>query len=406
MTKTGLGLARWRQEASFHDQERQKQFQFPLAGSRGRAQEPSEGGDEARGGESPARRRAGPGGGEMGQRPDLGEAARDASPSGRRPIRRVFPRQPRADRLLAETRAQGCGAKGGRAADSAAGGQDRGRRSAPEHDSGISCAEGEGAGRARARADKGKTASAPGAGARRAEKGRAGDEANDDVGDRRCAAAGGAGRPRSGPEGRAFAPFPGGRRRRRRPLSDARRRSARQQHASHDGARRQGARGLHAAAGNGRDQIDHRRGPQRDGPLARPRRRILHVGAPARARGAGGAGRAIRQSVGLDPAALPGRAGRARRRAGPHGQAIFGRRVARQSLLRFHQAGLCADDALGGRSRQAGRRNGSARARQGAVLSQAGDRRALAVQLPRHQPRAPARDAPGKRREPRARSRR
>ena len=119
-----------------------------------------------------------------------------------------------------------------------------------------------------------------------------------------------------------------------------------------------------------------------------------YMSEPKRAlRGADGADDAVHQSVGLDPAALPGGAGRARRRARPLRQAILGRRMARQSVLRFHQAGLCADDALGGRSRQARRRNGPARARQGAVLSAAGDRRAVAVQLRRHQPRAPARDA-------------
>ena len=77
--------------------------------------------------------------------------------------------------------------------------------------------------------------------------------------------------------------------------------------------------------------------------------------------GANGAVQAIRRSLGLDPAAPPGRTGAAGRRARPRRQALRRSRVARQSLFRFHQAGLCADDALGRRSRQARRRSRSAR---------------------------------------------
>ena len=77
--------------------------------------------------------------------------------------------------------------------------------------------------------------------------------------------------------------------------------------------------------------------------------------------------------------------------------------MARQSLFRLHQTGLCADLALGRRSRAPRRRTRSAHAREGGLLHEAGDERAVALQLPRHQPRAAAHDARRERREPGAR---
>ncbi len=85
------------------------------------------------------------------------------------------------------------------------------------------------------------------------------------------------------------------------------------------------------------------------------------------------------------------------------GQALLGRGVARQSVLRLSQAGLCADDALGGRSGPTRRRTRAAHARQGAVLSAPGLGGARAVELHRHQSRTHPRDPRGERREPRAR---
>ena len=65
----------------------------------------------------------------------------------------------------------------------------------------------------------------------------------------------------------------------------------------------------HAAARDRRDQVDDRRRYRRNGPLARPRRRILHVRSQAGVRGADGADHPVRQPVGRDAPALPGHAG-------------------------------------------------------------------------------------------------
>ena len=83
-------------------------------------------------------------------------------------------------------------------------------------------------------------------------------------------------------------------------------------------------------------------------------------------------------------------------------QALRRRRVARQSVFRFHQAGVCPDHALGGRSGQACRRARAARSRQGAILPAPGHRGAVALELRRDQSGAHAHDARRKRREPRA----
>ena len=173
--------------------------------------------------------------------------------------------------------------------------------------------------------------------------------------------------------------------RRGRPISGAGRGGARPQHRAGDRAGREGDGRLPAPARERRDQDDDRRRNRRDGQVDRPGRRILPLRSAAGARGANGLGDAVRQSLGLDAAAAARRAGGAGRRARPLRQALRRRRVAQQSVLRFHQAGLRADDALGGRSGQAGRRTRSPRTRQGAILSAPGHGRAVALQLRGHQ---------------------
>ena len=91
--------------------------------------------------------------------------------------------------------------------------------------------------------------------------------------------------------------------------------------------------------------------PSGQAPAPTPRARP----AAANVRGANRANDAVHQSLGLDAAALPRRASGAGRHARPTGQAVLRLGMARQSVLRFHQTGLCVDHALGGRSRQAGR---------------------------------------------------
>ena len=135
----------------------------------------------------------------------------------------------------------------------------------------------------------------------------------------------------------------------------------------------------------------------------RPGRRILHGRSAAGARGANGADDPVRRSLGVDAAAPAGRAGGAgRSRPTRPTSASPTPSLARQSVLRFHQAGLRADHALGGRSGQARRRTRAARPRQGAILSAPGHRGAVALELRRHQSGTLAHDARRKRREPRA----
>ena len=108
----------------------------------------------------------------------------------------------------------------------------------------------------------------------------------------------------------------------------------------------------------------------------------------------------VHRSLGGDAAALPGRAGRAGRRARRRRQALLRRRVARQSVLRFHQAGLCADDALGGDLvKRADELEPHERDKAQFYLRQVTGG-AVALQLRRHQPGASAHDARRKRREP------
>ena len=163
-------------------------------------------------------------------------------------------------------------------------------------------------------------------------------------------------------------------------------------------AGRQGAGRLSRSAAERRDQDHGRRRNRRDGAVHRPGGRILHGRSRARRSGAGGAGRAVRRPLGFDPQAPAGR-GPAGRRARRRRQALRRPGVARQSLFRFHQAGLRSDGALGGRSGQARRRPRSARPRQGAILPSPGHRGAVALELPRHQSGDPAHDDRRERRE-------
>ena len=157
--------------------------------------------------------------------------------------------------------------------------------------------------------------------------------------------------------------------------SAARRRGARAQHRPRDRAGRQGARRLPAPAGERRDQ-------DRRPPTTSARWFVPSAGSPnitwpirsGRFAGAGGADQAVHRSVGstlqrlqgeqAPPVAAPDAADKRFADAAWRDNPYFD----------FHQAGLCADDALGGRSGQARRRSRPARARQGAILPAPGDR--------------------------------
>ena len=152
-----------------------------------------------------------------------------------------------------------------------------------------------------------------------------------------------------------------------------------------------------------RAQTTERARNRRAREIARPGRRILLFRPPPGGRSAERAVDPVRQSLGGDPAPVQRRTRPDDRRARCQRQALRRSRMARESLLRLPQAGLCADDALGRRSHQARRRNRAAYPRQGALLHAAGGGRAVADQFHRHQPRAPARHARRERRERRAR---
>ena len=169
-----------------------------------------------------------------------------------------------------------------------------------------------------------------------------------------------------------------------------------------DRRRRQGARRLFQAARKRRFRPARRRHRPHGGD-ARPDRRILPLRRPAGARRPGRAVAPVSRFVGLDLAPAAGRGRGAGRRAGPRRQALRPSRMARQSLFRLPQAGLCADDPLGQGSRRARRRARPGDAPQGAVLSAATDERAVAVELRPHQSRAAAHDARRERRQPGAR---
>ena len=167
--------------------------------------------------------------------------------------------------------------------------------------------------------------------------------------------------------------------------------------------RREGAGGLHEAAGERRGEGRPRRGGRGDRHYAGTRRRILRRRCAARLSRAIEPFQAIRRSLDLDAVSPQRRGDAARRCARSRRQALFRSGLAGQSLFRFHQTGLCPDHRAGRRSRAPRRRTRSAHARQGRVLFEAGDQRALALQFPRHQPRTAAHHAGRKRRESRAR---
>ena len=167
--------------------------------------------------------------------------------------------------------------------------------------------------------------------------------------------------------------------------------------------RRQGAGGVGEAGRDRPGGAGAEAGARRSVHDARPRRRILRRRREPRPGGANRSLDSVLRTLGLDAEAALRRADARHHRARQGRQAVLRSRMDQQSLFRFHQTGLCADVALGRRSRAPRRRDGPAHPRQGRLLHEAGDVGALALELPRHQPGAVARHARRKRREPRAR---